>query len=105
MMKLNVLAANVAKVGLAGLVLVLLDAPIPKARGETDTPLKGSVLAVRGYVKMSHADAVDEASEDASGVVVWLVPTQTSQDDRPAIEFPHYTITQHNKMFEPHLLV
>jgi plastocyanin len=105
MMKLNVLAANVAKVGLVGLVVILLDAPIPKAMGETDTPLKGSVLAVRGYVKMSHADVVDEAFEDASGVVVWLVPTRTSQNDRPAIEFSHYTIRQHNKTFEPHLLV
>ena len=46
-----------------------------------------------------------EALEDASGVVVWLVPTQTTQKVRLPTEFPHYKMIQRNKMFEPRLLV
>jgi plastocyanin len=104
-MKLDVFAANVAKVGLAGLVLVLLDAFITQSIAETNAPLRGSMLTVKGHVSVSHADAIDEASEGAGGVVVWLVPAETSHKDRPALEFPHYRIVQHNKTFVPRLLV
>jgi len=104
-MKLDVLAANVAKVGLAGLVLVLLDTFIVQVMAETNAPLSGPVLEVTGRVSVSHASAVDGASEDASGVVVWLVPAQTGHKARPSIEFPHYRIVQRNKAFEPRLLV
>jgi plastocyanin len=104
-MKLDVLAANVAKVGLTGLVLVLLDTFLVQVVAETNAPMSRSVLEVTGRVKVSYASAVDEASDDASGVVVWLVPAQTGHKDRPSIEFPHYRIVQRNKTFEPRLLV
>ncbi|MGA2429662.1 MAG: hypothetical protein ABSH13_14285 [Candidatus Acidiferrum sp.] len=103
-MKLDVLAANVAKVGLAGLVLVLLDAFITQVIAETNAPVSESVLEVTGRVKVSHASTVDDP-DDASGVVVWLVPAQNGRKDRTPIEFPHYTIVQRNKTFEPRLLV
>jgi plastocyanin len=96
-MKVNTVA-NIAKVGLASLVLVLVDAPTPRAMGETDSPLRGSWVAVTGRVRAS-------ASEEPSGVVVWLVPARTREKDRPAIGLPHYTIVQRNKTFEPRLLV
>jgi plastocyanin len=56
-------------------------------------------------VKVSHAEATDEALEDARGVVAWLVPAQTGHKDRPAVEFPHYRIVQRDKTFKPRLLV
>ena len=90
-MKVNTVA-NMAKVGLASLVLVLLDAPTPRAMGETDSPLRGSWVAVTGRVRAS-------ASEEPSGVVVWLVPARTREKDRPAIGLPHYKIVQRNKTF------
>jgi plastocyanin len=96
-MKSNTVA-SVAKIGLASLVLVLLDTPIPRAMGETDSPLHGSLVAVTGRVRVS-------ASEKPSGVVVWLVPAWTRQKNRPAIGLPHYKIVQRNKTFEPRLLV
>lgn len=96
-MKLNTVV-NIMKVGFAGSVLVLLTVPIPQAIGETDSPLRGSMVAVTGRVRAS-------ASEEPSGVVVWLAPVRTSQKDRPAIGLPHYKIVQRNKAFEPRLLV
>jgi plastocyanin len=104
-MKLDVLEANIAKVALAGLVLVLLDAFITQSIAETNAPIRESMLTVKGHVGVSHADAIDEASEGPGEVVVWLVPAETRHKDRPAIEFPHHRIVQHNKTFVPRLLV
>ena len=94
-MKLNTIA-NITKACFACLVLVLLVVPLPRAMGETGSPLRGSLVAgrVRAF-----------ASEELSGVVVWLVPARTGQEDHPAIGLPHYKIVQHNKAFEPRLLV
>src|ERR1700747_1587421 len=103
-MELHILMANIAKAGLAGLALVLLAGPAPLAKGETNASLRGSVLEVTGHVKVSHADAADEGLEDASGVVVWLVPAQTGHKDRPAVELPHYRIVQRDKTFKPRIL-
>jgi plastocyanin len=104
-MELDVLMANIAKAGLAGLALVLLGGSAPHAKAETTASLRGSVLEVTGRVKVSHADAADKALEDASGVVVWLVPVQTGHSDRAAVELPHYRIVQRDKTFKPRLLV
>jgi plastocyanin len=104
-MELHILMANIAKAGLAGLALVLLAGPAPLAKGETNASLRGSVLEVTGHVKVSHADAADEGLEDASGVVVWLVPAETGHKDRPTVEIPHYRIVQRDKTFKPRILV
>jgi plastocyanin len=106
--KLDILATNFAKACLASLTLVLLDASIPLALGETEAPKRELVLAVTGHVRVSRVDAMNEASDDArdaSGVVIWLVPTQTSEKGRPALESPQYRVVQRNKTFEPRLLV
>lgn len=66
-----------------------------------DTPaadIVGEVSLVQG--KSGH-------SSDASQVVVWLVPTDAAQRVRPAATAtaPHHRLLQHNKRFEPSLLV
>ena len=43
--------------------------------------------------------------KDASRVVVWLVPLDAVQPVRVATQGPHYRLVQHNKRFEPGLLV
>lgn len=43
--------------------------------------------------------------KDASRVVVWLVPLDTVQPVRVTTQRPHYRLVQHNKRFEPGLLV
>ena len=45
------------------------------------------------------------AEKDASKVVVWLVPVETVQSARLTTENSHYRLLQHNKRFEPGLLV
>ena len=45
------------------------------------------------------------AEKDASRVVVWLVPLETVQGVRAVTDRPHYRLVQHNKRFEPGLLV
>ena len=45
------------------------------------------------------------AQKDASGVVVWLVPLEAVQPVRATTERPRYRLVQHNKKFEPGLLV
>ena len=103
-MELDILMANIAKACLASLWLVPLAAPTPQAKGQTNAS-RGSVLEVTGHVKVSHSDTSDEALEDYGGVVAWLVPAQSSHEDRPAVEFSHYRIVQRDKTFKPRLLV
>jgi hypothetical protein len=43
--------------------------------------------------------------KDASRVVVWLVPLDPVQPVRVTTQRPHYRLVQHNKRFEPGLLV
>ena len=104
-MELDILMANIAKACLASLWLVPLAAPIPQAKGQTNASNRGSVLEVTGHVKVSYSDTSDEALEDYGGVVAWLVPAQSSHEDRPAVEFSHYRIVQRDKTFKPRLLV
>jgi plastocyanin len=64
-----------------------------------DTPaadITGEVNLVQG--KSGH-------SGDASQVVVWLAPIDTIQKVRTTTEKPRYRLLQHNKRFEPSLLV
>jgi plastocyanin len=43
--------------------------------------------------------------KDASRVVIWLVPLDAVQPVRVTTQRPHYRLVQHNKRFEPGLLV
>jgi plastocyanin len=100
----NFLTPAVARAGFACLVLVSLGASIPRTFGDTSAPVNRSRYEVTGHVKVFHVDPV-EILADASGVVVWLVPRQTTKEVRLASELPHYRMLQHNKMFEPRMLV
>jgi len=76
------------------------------ATAHTDGPHGGtdneSTYAVIGDVKLSLAGS-DKPVKDASKVVVWLSP----HDQVPSAQSPpkKYRMVQHNKMFEPALLV
>jgi plastocyanin len=102
--KTNSLTATVAGAGLACLVLVFLNAFIPQAIGDTSAPVNRSRNEVTGRVRVFHVDPA-ETLQDASGVVVWLVPSQITNKIRLATKPPHYRMLQHNKMFEPRMLV
>jgi plastocyanin len=77
---------------LAGVVSVFTHATPTERRGE----LSGEVALVQA--------AVDASTRDASKVVVWLAPVNAVQQVR-AMERPRYRLLQHNKRFEPGLLV
>ena len=104
-MELNTLLANFAKAALAVLALALLGVPIAQSDGETNASLPGQPLEVTGQVRVSHAGVADEALEDASEVVVWLVPAQTGNKNQPAVDPLHYRIVQRHKTFKPRFLV
>jgi plastocyanin len=92
----------VTKLRLNSLVLALLIPIAAQASGETNDPVGESAFEVTAQVRLSHAN---EGLKNDSEVVVWLVPMYTVRKARLNAELPHYRITQHNKMFEPHLLV
>jgi plastocyanin len=58
---------------------------------------------VNGQVELSQTGSDHVA--DASQVVVWLVPTTTVQRVSATTPKTHYRLVQHNKRFEPNLLV
>ena len=63
---------------------------------ERGSEVKGEVTLVQGAVGVS--------TSDASHVVIWLTPVNVVQPVR-ATEKSHYRLLQHNKRFEPGLLV
>jgi plastocyanin len=103
-MRPDFLKASLAKAGLAGLLLAVLNTTIPRALGDTSVPMTRPVLEVTGYVSVFYIDSVAMLG-DRSGVVVWLAPIESGQIVRANAEWPHYRMTQRNKMFHPRLLV
>ncbi len=71
---------------------------------QSPTGFRAPAAAVTGEVtlRVSGSHAVET---DASKVVVWLVPVETVQSARLTTENSHYRLLQHNKRFEPGLLV
>src|SRR6267143_2871724 len=67
--------------------------------GTGDTP-----KAVKGEVRLIQADS-GAPVEDASRVVVWLVPLDTVRPIRFNVDRPNYRMAQRAKTFEPNLLV
>jgi plastocyanin len=63
---------------------------------ERGSDVKGEVTLVQGAAGVS--------TSDASHVVIWLTPVNILQPGR-ATERSHYRLLQHNKRFEPGLLV
>jgi plastocyanin len=70
-------------------------------------PLTGTVgqgaTDVNGEIELSQTGSGQVL--DASQVVVWLVPTGAVQRVSATTQKPHYRLVQHNKRFEPSLLV
>jgi plastocyanin len=60
--------------------------------------------AVRGEVRLIQADS-GAPVEDASRVVVWLIPLDTVRPIRFNVDRPNYRMAQRAKTFEPNLLV
>lgn len=65
----------------------------------------GQILAeVTGNVSVFETGS-SQPMQDASRVVVWLVPADPSSASHSNREKSHYRMLQHNKMFEPNFLV
>ncbi len=60
--------------------------------------------AVKGEVRLIQVDSGGSVM-DSSRVVVWLAPLDTVRPIRFNAERPNYRMVQHNKTFEPNLLV
>jgi plastocyanin len=58
---------------------------------------------VTGEVTLTQSGS--DAAPDASQVVVWLTPSGSTTMPHAAIDKPRYRLVQHNKRFEPGLLV
>lgn len=84
------------KIGLAALAFAAL-AGWCAAQSPVGTDVSGEIVVVE--------PATHAPEKDASKVVVWLVPLQSVQPVRAVVEKPRYRLVQHNKRFEPGLLV
>jgi plastocyanin len=102
-MKLDFLLSAVTKIPLGRVLLVAVSLIVSQATATTN-PVSITAFDVRFQVTLFEAKS-GEALKDYSEVVVWLVPVRAFQTASLNAERPHYRMTQHNKMFEPHLLV
>ena len=68
------------------------------------TDSAGSDTMVSGEATLVQANTA-QIERDASKVVVWLVPLNSGQPAREIGEHKRYRLVQHNKRFEPGLLV
>jgi plastocyanin len=74
------------------------------AAAQTNDLTGNPAQAVKGEVRLIHADS-GATVKDTSRVVVWLVPLDTVRTVRFIAERPNYRMAQHDKTFEPNLLV
>lgn len=74
------------------------------AAAQTNDLISDRALAVNGQVRLIQADS-GAAVKDASRAVVWLVPLDTVRPIRFNAERLNYRMAQHDKTFEPNLLV
>src|ERR1700741_439979 len=63
-----------------------------------------SALAISGEANLIAPDSGNPA-KDASRIVVWLSPINAVRPVFASVDRPHYRLVQHNKRFEPGLLV
>lgn len=81
--------------------LAILAAPaVPQAA----PPAGESAINVSGEITLVQAGS-NQIERDASKVVVWLVPLGSYRPARLDAEHKRYRLVQHNKRFEPELLV
>ena len=74
------------------------------AAAQTNDLIGDRAQAVKGEVRLIQADS-GAAVKDTSRVVVWLVPLDTVRPIRFNAERPNHRMAQHDKTFEPNLLV
>src|SRR5260370_101643 len=91
------------KTSLRGIVPALLIFFV-SAGAQTNDLISNRTLAVKGEVRLIQADS-GAAVKDTSWVVVWLVPLDTVRPIRFISERPNHRMAQHDKTFEPNLLV
>ena len=104
MMKLGSLLTTVTKARLGSVLLAVLSLIVSQAIATTTNPASVSAFEVTVRVRLYEAKS-GEALKDYSEVVAWLVPVRTFQTASLNTDPPHYRMMQHDKMFEPHLLV
>src|ERR1700683_2164789 len=86
-------------------ILVLISMMFLTAPGSAPSTSTGDqgAVSVNGEVELSQSGS--SRVVDASEVVVWLGPTSAVQRISATTQNPHYRLVQHNKRFEPSLLV
>jgi hypothetical protein len=63
-----------------------------------------STFSVKGDASLTAPDSGSPA-KDASKIVIWLSPVSAVRPVFVSVDRPHYRLVQHNKRFEPGLLV
>ena len=101
---LRLATAKLKKIHLMSSLAAVLIVAASAAAAENDAPPSVSNSEVTVQVKILETKT-GQALKDRSGVAVWLVPIDSLQKASFETQQPRYQMTQHNKMFEPHLLV
>lgn len=96
---MKILFANLLAIALAASACVA-QAQTPPDRAPAGT----SGSAVSGQVRLVEGKS-GKATKDRSGVVVWLEPIDSVKTAGLTTSWTVYRMVQHNKQFEPHLLV
>ena len=101
---LRLATAKPKKIRLMTSLAAVLIVAASAAAAENDAPPSVSNSEVTVQVKIFETKT-GQALKDRSGVAVWLVPIDSLQKASFDTQQPRYQMTQHHKMFEPHLLV
>lgn len=96
---MKILFASLAAIAIAA------SACLAQAQAPPNEPSAGkSGSAVSGQVRLVEGKS-GKATKDRSGVVVWLEPANGVKPANVSASRTIYRMVQHNKQFEPHLLV
>jgi|HubBroStandDraft_5_1064220.scaffolds.fasta_scaffold53567_2 plastocyanin len=91
-------------VSLLAVWILCVSATLGQSNGPANGPSSDATQTVTGEVTL-HAAKSGAAVKDSSRVVEWLAPRGAIQPDKPTAARPVYKMVQHDKMFEPSLLV
>ena len=103
-MKLNFLPSAVTRIKLDNVLLVAFSLIALQAVATTTNSVSVPEFEVTVQVRLYETKS-GGTLRDYSEVVAWLVPARTLQTTSLIADRPHYRIVQHDKTFEPHLLV
>jgi plastocyanin len=103
-MKLEVLMSEATKIGFGEVLVAALC--LMTSYATAAPPNRASVSAYEVPVQVKLLDAKSgETLKDFGGIVVWLTPVHPLHAARLNVDLLHYRIMQHNKGFNPYLLV